>query len=131
MSRSVLISPSISEKSQGLMFDKDNKPTGLYIFKVRRDATKMEIKQEIEKMYNVEVESVNTYIVPRKKRIVRGRVGFTYGYKKAYVNLSKGVIPIFEETVSQEVESKKEVKEKAKKEDKKAKKESKDKKDKK
>jgi len=121
MPKSVIISPIVnSEKATNLMFDKENKPTGLYVFKVRRDATKMEIKQEIEKLYNVEVEEVNTCIPPRKKRIVRGRIGYTSGWKKAYVKLSKGTIPIFEElSVEPEQETKKETKKESKKESKK------------
>ncbi|MCS7299733.1 MAG: 50S ribosomal protein L23 [Spirochaetia bacterium] len=109
MSKSIILSPVISEKSQSLMFDEKNNPTGFYVFKVVRSATKMQIKQEIERLYKVEVESVNTYVVPRKKRMIRGRVGYTSGWKKAFIKLSKGVIPIFEE-VSAPQEEKKETK---------------------
>ncbi len=104
-----------SEKAMMMTFDKENKPTGIYVFKVRRDATKMEIKQEIEKLYNVEVEKVNTCIVPRKKRNLRGRIGYTSGWKKAYIKLSKGIIPLFEEVSSKPEEVKKDEKTKDKK----------------
>jgi large subunit ribosomal protein L23 len=137
MPRMVIISPVLSEKANNLMLDKDNRPTGVYVFKVAKDATKMEIKNEIERLYNVKVESVNTMIVPGKKRLLRGRVGRTSAWKKAIVKLAKGTIPIFEEVVEQqpkEEKPKKEEKvkekvekkpEKAKKEEKKAKKEDK------
>jgi large subunit ribosomal protein L23 len=131
MPRMVIISPVLSEKANNLMLDKDNRPTGVYVFKVAKDATKMEIKNEIERLYNVKVESVNTMIVPGKKRLLRGRVGRTSAWKKAIVKLAKGTIPIFEEVVEQQpkeekVKEKVEKKpEKAKKEEKKAKKEDK------
>lgn len=122
MSKSVVISPIInSEKVANLSFDKENKPTGIYVFKVRRDATKMEIKQEVERLYNVEVDEVNTCIVPRKKRMLRGRVGYTSGWKKAYIKLSKGVIPLFEEVATPEEVKKESNKKKSEKEDKKEK----------
>jgi len=128
----VIISPVLSEKANALMFDKNNRPTGVYVFKVAKDATKMEIKNEIERLYNVKVESVNTMIVPGKKRFLRGRIGRTSAWKKAIVKLAEGTIPIFEEVVEQQPKEEKVVSnkvekksEKAKKEEKKGKKEDK------
>jgi large subunit ribosomal protein L23 len=114
MPRMVIISPVLSEKANNLMLDKDNRPTGVYVFKVAKDATKMEIKNEIERLYNVKVESVNTMILPGKKRLLRGRVGRTSAWKKAIVKLAKGTIPIFEEVVEQQPKEEK-VKEKVEK----------------
>lgn len=132
MPRMVIISPVLSEKANALMFDKNNRPTGVYVFKVAKDATKMEIKNEIERLYNVKVESVNTMIVPGKKRFLRGRIGRTSAWKKAIVKLAEGTIPIFEEVVEQQPKEEKVVSnklekksEKAKKEEKKGKKEDK------
>ncbi|MCX8028568.1 MAG: 50S ribosomal protein L23 [Brevinematales bacterium] len=110
MPKSIIISPLLSEKAQLMMFDKQNNPTGYYVFKVRKDATKMAIKQEIEKLYGVEVETVNTIVVPRKRKIFRSRVryseGWKSGWKKAYIKLSRGIIPIFEELQPVEDQSK-------------------------
>ncbi len=100
MSRNVIIGPVMTEKANYVIFDK----TGKYVFKVLRDATKMEIKQEIEKLYNVEVEKINTSIPPRKWKSLRGRGGYTSGWKKAYITLKKGKIPIFEEINPQPIE---------------------------
>lgn len=66
----VIIKPWVTEKSLR-MIEKENK----LIFIVRRDSTKMEIKQAVEKIFGVKVESVNTMITK-------------YG-KKAIVKLSK------------------------------------------
>ncbi|MEN2998802.1 MAG: 50S ribosomal protein L23 [Brevinematia bacterium] len=118
MPRSVILAPILnSEKVRNMMTDKDNKPTGLFVFKVRKNATKMEIKQEIEKLYNVEVASVNTCIQPKKRRFVARREGFTSSWKKAYIKLAKGTIPILEEvsTKTGKEEEKKEEKKTGKK----------------
>lgn len=65
-----------------------------YVFKVAMDANKIEIKNEIEKIYNVKVEKVNTVIVPKKIKVRFTRKGQIVGekqaYKKAYVTLKEG-----------------------------------------
>jgi len=66
----VIIRPDITEKSMG-MIEKENK----LIFIVSRNANKKIIKQAVEKLYEVKVESVNTLITPK-------------GEKKAFVKLS-------------------------------------------
>ena len=76
--------PHITEKASLLSEQND------YIFKVRSNATKSEIKKEVAKVYGVEVIKVRTINVPKKaKRLGRTR-GFKQGYKKAIVRIKKG-----------------------------------------
>jgi large subunit ribosomal protein L23 len=62
-----------------------------YVFDVAPKATKTDIKAALEEIYpNVKVTKVNTINVKPKMRRVRGRVGYTTGFKKAVVTLSEG-----------------------------------------
>ena len=80
--RDIIIAPVITEKAA---VEEQN---GKYTFKVSTKANKTQIKQAIEKIFNVKVESVNTINVkPRKKRVGR-YVGKTNKVKKAIVKLS-------------------------------------------
>ena len=80
----ILKAPVITEKSQIA------KSEGKYTFKVAPKATKTEIKDAIEKIFNVKVEKVNTINVhPKKKRVGR-YTGMTNKYKKAIVTLAEG-----------------------------------------
>lgn len=80
----IIIAPFISEKS--MLGISDLK----YCFKVQKDACKVEIKQAVEKVFNVKVLKVNTLII-RGKRRKRGRIsGMTPSWKKAIVTLAKG-----------------------------------------
>ena len=63
---------------------------GKYLFQVARTANKIEIKEAIEEIYKVNVRSVNTTIVPGKKKVVRREQGYTTDWKKAVVTLQKG-----------------------------------------
>jgi large subunit ribosomal protein L23 len=67
---------------------------GQYGFVVNRKANKLEVKQAIEKMYGVTVDSVNTMIIPGKKRSRNTKtkfiVGRTSAVKKAIVTLAEG-----------------------------------------
>ena len=83
--RDIIKAPIITEKSTNIASD-DRK----YVFKVDAKANKSQIKDAIEKIFNVKVESVNTVNVhPRKKRIGR-YAGMTNKYKKAIVTLVNG-----------------------------------------
>ena len=63
---------------------------GKYAFKVANTANKTEIKQAIEKKFNVKVMAVNiTKSHPKKKRVGK-YTGMTSKYKKAVVTLKKG-----------------------------------------
>ena len=80
----VIIKPVISERSM------DITPEKKYTFKVATDANKTEIKQAVEEIFNVKVESVNiVHVKPREKRMGR-YVGMTKAVKKAYVKLKDG-----------------------------------------
>ena len=69
--RDVLIKPVVSEKSYGLQ---DN---GVYTFIVAPNATKPEIRDAVEKIFNVTVLKVNTLNRPGKRK--RNRRSFTFG----------------------------------------------------
>jgi len=76
--------PSITEKSMNLYGDRQ------YTFIVERALTKTEIKYVIEKIFQVNVTSVNTCNLPVKTRRVGKFVGKRAVYKKAYISLTKG-----------------------------------------
>ncbi|MEO0310431.1 MAG: hypothetical protein RIQ89_88 [Bacteroidota bacterium] len=86
---STLKRPIITEKATRL-----SEKTGKYSFVVAKEANKIEIKNAVEKMYNVTVEEVNTITMPAKiktryttKGMTVGRKG---GIKKAVITLKKG-----------------------------------------
>ncbi len=58
-----------------------------YLFKVSRNANKIDIKKSIEDLYTVHVKSVNIINVKGKKRRVRLHQGMTSAWKKAIVTL--------------------------------------------
>ena len=60
---------------------------GSYAFEVHSDASKAAIKQAVEKIYNVKVQSVRTSIRKGKPRRVRLKMGKTSDWKKAVVVL--------------------------------------------
>lgn len=66
------------------------KVNSCYVFKVHKKATKISIAQSIEKLFKVEVVSVNTSNVRPKRRVVGRSTGTTSSWKKAYVTLKKG-----------------------------------------
>ncbi len=59
-------------------------------FKVAMDATKTEIKEGIEKLFNVSVVSVRTVTNKGKKKAFKQRLGERSDQKKAYVSLAEG-----------------------------------------
>lgn len=59
-----------------------------YTFQVNPLATKIEIKNAVETLFNVKVVDVRTINRSGKKRRYKNRVGLTSGYKKAVVELS-------------------------------------------
>lgn len=83
--RDIIKAPIITEKSADLAQNLNT-----ITFRVDPKANKTEIKQAIEAIFNVKVESVNTINVkPRKKRVGR-YVGKTNKVKKAIVKLKEG-----------------------------------------
>jgi len=61
-----------------------------YAFRVRRDATKPDIKAAVELMFSVKVAEVNVVNEPGKTRRFGKTVGRTQDSKKAYVRLAPG-----------------------------------------
>ncbi len=80
----VIVSPVITEKATAL--SEHNK----VVFKVRKDATKPQIKEAVEKLFDVKVMSVNTVLTKGKKKVFRGRLGQRSDVKKAIVTLVEG-----------------------------------------
>ena len=60
-----------------------------YLFSVKKDANKIEIKKAVEGIYKVKVSRVNTQVVPGKLKRVRHQIGRTPEWKKAFVTLEK------------------------------------------
>jgi len=64
--------------------------SGKYVFWVKIDANKIEIKNAVEKLYKVNVVKVNTIVCPGKAKIVRRELGYKPDWKKAQVTLKTG-----------------------------------------
>jgi large subunit ribosomal protein L23 len=80
----VIVSPVITEKATAL--SEQNK----VVFKVRSDATKPQIKEAVEKLFDVKVKSVNTLVTKGKVKLFRGVRGQRSDVKKAVVTLAEG-----------------------------------------
>lgn len=81
----VLLAPHVSEKAT-LVGDAHNQT----VFKVRRDATKLDISRAVELMFDVKVAAVSTVSVRGKSKRFGGRGGRQGDWKKAYVTLAPG-----------------------------------------
>ncbi len=77
---------NILRTEKGTSMLADNK----YLFKVARDANKIEIKKAIEEIYNVKVTGVNTVKMRGKWKRLRYKTGKTPDWKKAIVTLKQG-----------------------------------------
>jgi large subunit ribosomal protein L23 len=86
--RDVILKPVISEKSYGLL--EKNK----YTFVVAPNANKTEIKIAVEKVFAVQVVSVNTLNRPGKRKRTRSGYGKRKDTKRAIVTLSAESKPI-------------------------------------
>ncbi len=80
----VILSPVITEKATNA--SEHNK----VIFKVAMDATKPQIKEAVEKLFDVKVKSVNTLRRRGKWKLFKGRVGRQSDSKRAIVTLEEG-----------------------------------------
>jgi large subunit ribosomal protein L23 len=80
----VIIAPVITEKAT--IASERNQVT----FKVARTATKPQIKEAVEKLFDVKVKSVNTLIRKGKVKAFRGTRGVQSDVKKAIVTLEEG-----------------------------------------
>jgi large subunit ribosomal protein L23 len=79
-----IVAPVITEKST--MASEHNK----VVFRVASKATKPEIKEAVEALFNVKVASVNTLNRKGKAKRFRGIAGRQKGFKKAVVTLAEG-----------------------------------------
>ena len=78
-----------------------------FAFAVDKKATKIEIKKAVEFIFQVKVDSVNTFNVPKKPKRVGRFNGFVAGYKKAIVKISEGSIQILpDEGIAKDVDLK-------------------------
>lgn len=83
--KDIILAPVVTEKTTGITED-GNK----VVFKVAKDANKVQIRQAVEEAFNVKVSNVNTINVrPKKKRVGR-YTGATKAYKKAIITLAEG-----------------------------------------
>jgi large subunit ribosomal protein L23 len=82
---SVLIAPHVTEKTSLAMQNHNQ-----YTFRVRRDASKVDIRKAIELMFDVKVAGVQVVNEPGKARRFGRTSGRTQDWKKAYVSLAAG-----------------------------------------
>jgi len=87
--RDIIIKPIISEKSYALIDE------GKYTFEVDNRSNKTEIKQAIEEIFSVKVDSINTLNRVGKTRKTRFGMGKRKDTKRAIVSLKSGSIDIF------------------------------------
>ena len=80
----VIISPVITEKSTKA--SENNQ----VVFKVRREATKPQIKAAVEQLFSVKVKAVNTVVKKGKLKTFRGITALQSDVKKAIVTLESG-----------------------------------------
>jgi large subunit ribosomal protein L23 len=80
----VILSPIITEKAT-LASERNQ-----VMFKVTRKATKPQIKEAVEKLFDVKVKSVNTHVRKGKVKAFKGSVGEQSESKRAVVTLEEG-----------------------------------------
>ena len=81
LAEEIILAPVVTEKSN------DELQAGKYTFKVNKKATKIEIKNEVEKLSEVKVIKVNTMTVKGKEKRVGRYTGKTSDWKKAIVTI--------------------------------------------
>ncbi|GLH76429.1 50S ribosomal protein L23 [Bradyrhizobium sp. SSBR45G] len=80
----IIIAPVVTEKAT--FASEQNK----VLFKVAAKATKPQIKEAIEKLFDVKVRSVNTLVRKGKTKVFRGNLGSQSDSKRAIVTLEEG-----------------------------------------
>jgi large subunit ribosomal protein L23 len=84
--------PLITEKAE-----RNREANRQYAFEVHRDATKIQVKQAVERLFGVHVTSVHTAIARGKNKRVGRNIGRRPNWKKAIVTLKEGeTIALFE-----------------------------------
>ncbi len=81
LAQDIIIRPLLTEKGYDGIADKK------YTFIVAKSANKTQIKDAVEKLFKVDVESVNTVNCKGKKKRMGRYEGYTSDYKKAIVQL--------------------------------------------
>jgi large subunit ribosomal protein L23 len=81
----VLLAPHVTEKTSLGLQERNQ-----YAFRVRRDATRTDVRRAVELMFEVKVEGVQVLNEAGKKRRFGNRNGRTQDWKKAYVRLAAG-----------------------------------------
>ncbi len=81
----VLLAPHVTEKTSVALQERNQ-----YAFRVRRDATRVDVRRAVELMFSVKVEAVQVVNEPGKRRRFGARSGRTQDSKKAYVRLAAG-----------------------------------------
>ena len=81
----VLLAPHVTEKSSLNLQERNQ-----YAFRVRREATRTDVRRAVELMFEVKVENVQVLNQPGKKRRFGARNGRTQDWTKAYVRLAEG-----------------------------------------
>ena len=71
--------PLLTEKSNSL------ESLGKYVFIVRSDSNKVQIKKAVEQIFSVEVKSVNIINMQGKAKVFKGKKGKRASFKKAVV----------------------------------------------
>jgi large subunit ribosomal protein L23 len=88
----VIVRPIISEKAE-----RGREAERQYAFQVHREATKIQVKSAVEKLFTVKVTAVRTSIARGKNKRVGRHVGRRPNWKKAIVTLKEGdTIALFE-----------------------------------
>jgi len=80
----LILSPIITEKATNAS------ERNQVMFRVAKHATKPQIKEAVEKLFDVKVKSVNTLVREGKKKIFKGRPGQRSDSKRAIVTLEEG-----------------------------------------
>ncbi len=81
----ILKRPILTEKTD---FQRDDRQ---YVFEVDRRANKIQIKEAVETLFDVHVESVNTMIMkPKRRRLGRKVIVTESAWKRAVVTLAPG-----------------------------------------
>jgi large subunit ribosomal protein L23 len=80
----IIVAPVVTEKAT--MASEQNK----VVFKVARKATKPQIKEAVEKLFDVKVKSVNTLVRKGKTKAFRGTFGSQSDVKRAVITLEEG-----------------------------------------
>ncbi len=81
----VLEAPIVSEKST-VAAEKDNR----FVFRIKKQATKLQVKHAVETLFKVEVDSVRVLNVKGKQKRFGKTLGQRSDWKKAYVKLKPG-----------------------------------------